>query len=217
MFNRQAAIRSLFRIHYIDALNYGINRADDDFLVLVKTALLHAQFETIHPFTDGNGRTGRMLITMFLWREGMLSIPVLYLSSFFKKYQQIYYEKLNGYHNGQIYEWLSFFLDGIIHTANSAIETCIGIAELRERDMLKIHALGKTSAKSTMDILVNLYRIPIVGIADIVNWTGFSQKGGYNVINRLVEMQILKPMKQGDSVYGQKWIYDDYLALFRDE
>lgn len=188
--------------------------ANDDYLVLIKTGLMHAQFETIHPYIDGNGRTGRMLITMFLWREKMLSMPILYLSSYFKKHQQLYYEKLNGYHNGQVYEWLDFFLDGIIDTANSAIETCISIANLRDRDMQRVHALGKTSAKSTMNILLNLYKMPIVGIADIVKWTGFSKKGGYNAVNRLIELQVLKPMKTGDPIYGQKWIYDDYLSLF---
>ena len=190
---------------------------DDRFLVLVKTALLHAQFETIHPFNDGNGRTGRLLITMFLWREKMLSMPILYLSSYFKKHQQLYYERLNGYHDGQIYEWLDFFFDGIIQTANSAIDTCIGIANLRDRDMLKIQSLGKTSAKSTMTVLINLFSQPIVGIAEIVEWTGFSNRGGYNMISRLVDMQILKPMHETSTTYGQKWMYMDYLLLFHDE
>jgi len=191
--------------------------ADDEFPVLIKAGLLHAQFETIHPFTDGNGRTGRMLITMFLWREKLLSMPVLYLSSFFLRHQKLYYEKLDGYHNGNIFDWLDFFLEGIITTAGSAIRTCISIAELRDRDMQKIHALGKTAAKSTMNILVNLFKIPIVGIADIAKWTGFTHNGGYKAINRLVEMKILKPMKAGDSVYAQKWVYSDYIAFFHDE
>ena len=191
--------------------------ADDDYPVLVKAGLLHAQFETIHPFTDGNGRAGRMLITMFLWREKLLTKPVLYLSSYFKKHQQLYYDRLDGYHRGQVFEWIDFFLEGIIHTANAAIRTCLSIAALRDRDMQKIHTLGKTAAKSTMSILINLYKIPIVGIADIVKWTGFSQRGGYKVISRLVEMQILKPIKTGDVTYGQKWAYADYLGLFVDE
>ena len=187
--------------------------ADDEFPALVKAGLLHAQFETIHPFTDGNGRTGRMLITMFLWREKLLHMPVLYLSSYFKKHQQIYYKRLDGYHNGLIYEWLDFFLEGIKSTANSAIRTCIGITDLRDRDMKKIYTLGKIAAKSTMNILENLYRMPVVGIAEIIKWTGFSPNGGYKAINRLVEMQILKPIAS-NSVYAQKWIYSDYIALF---
>jgi len=190
---------------------------EDEFPALVKAGLLHAQFETIHPFTDGNGRTGRMLITMFLWREKLLSMPVLYLSSFFKRHQQIYYERLAGYSAGKVIEWLDFFLEGIIHTASSAINTCIGVSDLRDRDMQKIYTLGKTAAKSTMSILQNLYKMPIVGIADIVKWTGFSNKGGYKAIDRLIEMNILKPMKSGESVYGQKWIYSDYIALFAEE
>jgi Fic family protein len=200
----------------LDDLEKFIHK-DDDFLPLVKTGLLHAQFETIHPFTDGNGRTGRILITLFLWREKFLEMPVLYLSSYFKKHQQLYYERLDGYHNGKVFEWLDFFLEGIVNTANSAIKTCAGITSLRDRDMQKIHALGKTSARSTLGILVNLYRMPIVGIADIVKWTGFTNKGGYKAIDRLIDMQILKPVKTGDNVYGQKWIYSDYIALFGDE
>ena len=191
--------------------------AKDEYPALIKAGLLHAQFETIHPFTDGNGRTGRMLITMFLWHEKLLNMPVLYLSSFFKKHQNLYYNGLEGYSNGKVNEWLDFFLDGIIYTANSAIKACIGIAELRDRDMQKIYALGKTAAKSTMNILENLYRMPVVGIADIVRWTGFSNRGAYNMIDRLVEMQVLKPLKSGDSVYAQKWIYNEYIALFSED
>jgi len=191
--------------------------ADDEYPVLIKAGLLHAQFETIHPFTDGNGRTGRLLISLYLWREKLLSIPVLYLSSYFKKHQKIYYDRLDGYHNGNILDWLDFFLEGIIATADSAIKTCINIAALRDRDMQKTYALGKTAARSIMNILVNLFKMPVVGIADIVKWTGFSYKGGYKAIDRLVGMHILKPVKIGDSVYGQKWIYTDYLSLFIEE
>ena len=191
--------------------------ADDDYLPLIKAGLLHSQFETIHPFTDGNGRTGRMLITMFLWYKKLLDMPILYLSSFFKKHQQLYYEKLDGYHHGKVFEWIDFFLEGVIYTANSAIATCAGITKLRERDMRKIQSLGKTASASTIMLLQNLYSMPVVGIADIVKWTGFSNRGGYNAINRLVKMGILNPIVQGDNVYGQKWIYTDYINLFSED
>ena len=94
--------------------------------------------------------------------------------------------------------------------------TCTGITELRERDMRKIQSLGKTASESTVKILQNLYSMPIVGIADIVKWTGFSHQGSYKAINRLVDMGILSPMLQGDNVYGQKWIYTDYINLFEE-
>ena len=83
-------------------------------LPLVKAGFIHAQFETIHPFTDGNGRTGRMLVTMFIWYQRLLTVPVLYLSDYFKRYQKIYYEKINNYHEGEVSAWIDFFLDGII-------------------------------------------------------------------------------------------------------
>ena len=87
---------------------------EDAVPVAIKAGLIHAQFETIHPFLDGNGRTGRMLITFYLWKEGFLEKPVLFLSAYFKKHQKLYYEKLFGYHNGNLTEWIDFFLDGVI-------------------------------------------------------------------------------------------------------
>jgi Fic family protein len=191
--------------------------ADDEFLPLVKAALLHAQFETIHPFNDGNGRTGRMLITMFIWHEKLLERPVLYLSSFFKQHQSLYYEKLEGYHSGKVIEWIDFFLEGVITTAESAITTCERITELRERDMRKIQALGKTAASSTLRTLVGLYRMPVVGIADVTDLSGLTPVGSYKLIDRLVDMGILRPLISGEKVYGQKWVYADYLHLFDDD
>ena len=192
--------------------------AEDDYLPLIKAALLHSQFETIHPFADGNGRTGRMIVTMFLWHQHLLEMPVLYLSSYFKKYQDVYYDRLNGYHSeeNRIVEWVEFFLDGIIEIARSAIDTCQAITELRERDMRKVQKLGRASAPMTLEVLRNLYRLPTVGIADIVKWTGYTRPGAYKVIERLVDMEILYPIKDADS-YGQKYMYRDYVELFSEE
>jgi Fic family protein len=190
--------------------------AEDDFLPLVKAGLLHAQFETIHPFNDGNGRTGRMLITMFLWYKKLLEMPILYLSSYFKKHQKFYYEKLDGYHNGDVLEWMDFFLDGVIETANSAVRTCAAITKLREIDMKKVQKLNQTASEVTVKVLENLYKMPIAGIGDIVKWTDYTQRGAYKVIERLVKMNILYPLKSGENVYSQKWSYKSYLDLFSD-
>jgi len=189
--------------------------ADDEYLPLIKAGLLHAQFEAIHPFVDGNGRTGRMLITMYLWFNGLLGMPILYLSEYFKKHRQTYYNKLERYSGGHVFEWLDFFLDGVIETAESTIKTCVGIIELRERDMNKMQSLGKTSASSTLAVLRKLFEMPIVGIADILEWTGFSAPGGYKMIDRLIGLGILAPVVDG-AVYGQKWMYREYLDLFID-
>ena len=183
-------------------------------LPLVKAGLVHAQFETIHPFCDGNGRTGRMLVTMFLWYKGLLEMPILYLSDYFKQNRVVYYEKIHGYHNGEVEAWLDFFLDGVIDVAKSAIITCEKITALREKDMRIIQQMSKAASEPSMKILINLYKMPIVGVADIAEWTGHTRQAAYRDIERLVEAGILVPTKQGDNVYAQKWKYTEYLWLF---
>lgn len=186
---------------------------NDDVLVLIKAALIHAQFETIHPFLDGNGRTGRMLITFYLWKEGYLEKPVLFLSSYFKKHQKIYYERLFGYHFGKVSDWVDFFLDGVIEIAGEAIDIVGEITSLREKDMLKIQTLGKRASESAALVLPKLYEQPIVNVATIQKWTGFSRVGSQSVINRFIKMGILTP-KDKDKKYGQSYIYKKYVDIF---
>jgi Fic family protein len=188
--------------------------AEDEYPSLVKAGLLHAQFETIHPFTDGNGRTSRMLVAMYIHHAGLLEVPVLYLSHYFKKHQKLYYKKLQEYHDedGDIEGWLEFFLDGVSEIAESSIETCAKITEVRDRDFAKMQKLGKQSAASTLEIVKRLFSQPIVGVAEIMKWTGFSLQGSYNMIERLKKLNILEPL--GSSDYGQKYVYADYYVLF---
>jgi Fic family protein len=206
---------------------HEMNRALDEFekfiyddtpvLPLIKAGLLHAQFETIHPFTDGNGRAGRMMVTLYLTQTGRLEIPVLYLSSYFKTHQDRYYEVLNSYHaeTGSPNEWLDFFLDGVTETAESAISTCRKITELRLEDTAKVQTLGKSSAESTVKMLQHLYSLPIVGLSEVMAWTGYSKQGAYNVIERLVQLDILSP--RGVKDYAQKYEYRRYLDIFNEE
>lgn len=189
--------------------------AEDTYLPLIKAALIHAQFEAIHPFTDGNGRTGRMLITMFLWDRKLLEMPILYLSAFFRKHQSYYYEVLNGYHEGEIEPWVEFFLDGVIETAESAIRDCAAITKLREEDMMKIQGLNRVASEASLKILMGLYRMPIVGVGDVECWTGYTKRGCYKAIERMEGLGILEPVKEGENVYAQKWEYRRYLDLFR--
>lgn len=197
----------------LDDLEKFIHETDDH-PSLVKAGLIHAQFETIHPFTDGNGRTGRMLIAMYIHHAKLLEIPVLYLSSYFKKYQKIYYQKLQDYHdeNAQVDAWLEFFLEGVAEIANASIDTCTKITALRDTDFAKMQKLGKKSAESTLEIIRKLFGQPIVGVAEIMKWTNFSQQGAYNVIKRLGDLKILEPL--GDASYDQKYIYADYYEIF---
>ena len=190
--------------------------ADDSTLTLIKAALIHAQFETIHPFLDGNGRTGRMLITFYLWKEGFLERPVLFLSSFFKKHQELYYEKLLGYQKGgRVDDWVDFFLEGVIEVANEAIDIVDKITALREEDMAKVQKLGKRSAESAALLLPRLYGQPVVNVALVQKWTGFTRAGAQTVINRFIEMGILSP-KDKDKKYGQSYIYKKYTQLFAE-
>lgn len=189
--------------------------SDDSVLTLIKAGLIHAQFETIHPFLDGNGRTGRMLITFYLWKEGFLEKPVLFLSSFFKKHQKVYYEKLFGYHNGQVNDWIDFFLDGVIEIANEAIDIVDKITLLRDKDQQKIQKLGtRASEKATM-ILPKLYGQPIINVSIIQKWTGFTRAGAQRVVDRFIDMEILVP-KDKDKRYRQSYRYKEYLDIFYD-
>lgn len=193
-----------------------IHEKTDCFPPLIKAALLHAQFETIHPFIDGNGRTGRLLITLFLWQQNLIELPVLYLSDFFKIHQKKYYEKLQGYHSdpAQIEAWLQFFLEGIIATAESAIKIAGKIVTIREKDMAKVHKLGKTAAITAVEVLRNLFRQPIVDVAKIQEWTKVKTRAGaQKVIDRLIEMEILV-QRNPDKTYGRTYEYRSYLQLF---
>ena len=182
-------------------------------LPLLHIGLMHAQFETIHPFLDGNGRTGRLLISMLLCHRQMLERPVLFLSSYFKKHQKIYYQKLNGYHDGDVNGWINFYLDGVIETAQDSINVSKEITQLREDDMMKIQALAKRESESSILVLQNLYRQPIVSSATIMEWTGFSRPGAQKVIDRFIDLGILV-QKNEEETYDRTYVYRRYIDVF---
>lgn len=205
----------------VDEMNLALNdlekfiHKEDVIPTVIKAGIVHAQFETIHPFLDGNGRTGRMLITFYLWKEGYLERPVLFLSSFFKKHQKLYYEKLFGYHNGNVSDWIDFFLDGVIEIANEAINIVGKITTLREKDILKIQKLGKRASESAALVLPKLYAQPIVNAGVIQKWTGFTRAGAQTVVDRFIKLEILT-QKDKDKKYGQSYIYKEYIDIFNE-
>jgi Fic family protein len=184
-------------------------------LPLIHIALSHAQFETIHPFLDGNGRTGRLLITMLLQNKAMLERPVLFLSAYFKKHQQIYYQKLFGYHHGEVGAWLDFFLDGVTETAEQAISVSKKITKLRETDMAKIQALAKREAESGILVLQKLYGQPVVSTKTIMDWTSFSRVGAQKVIDRFIKLGILEAKDEKKS-YDRSYHYKKYFDIFME-
>ena len=184
---------------------------------LIKTALIHAQFETIHPFLDGNGRAGRMLVPFYLCQEQLLEKPVLYLSSFFKKYKKIYYQRLMDYREGQVEKWIGFFLDGIIEIAESAIVTVQKITALREHDIAKISTMNKTSSESAMKVLPQLFAQPLVDVKIIRKWAGFTTNAGaQGLIDRFIRAGILE-IKDRSKTYARIYVYRKYLDIFEKD
>lgn len=158
---------------------------------LIRTALLHYQFETIHPFLDGNGRVGRLLIALYLCHEGILKQPLLYLSYFLKKHQQNYYALLQAVRETGDYEsWVKFFLRGVAETADEAVKTARSIIVLKEADRAKMSALGRGMQRGTL-LLERLFTTPIVSVAIIEDITGLSPKAAGDLVNKFVELGIL--------------------------
>src|SRR6266567_1763971 len=153
-------------INYINALNYGLERLNTlplSLRLLLKVGLVHAQFETIHPFLDGNGRMGRLLITFILCSEGVLHKPLLYLSHFFKAHRQEYYGHLQKVRDeGDWESWLKFFLQGVNEVAQEATTTASNIVQLREKHRDIIATNFPRSSGSAYQLLEYLYKRPII-------------------------------------------------------
>jgi len=184
----------------------------EDIPILIKVALIHSQFETIHPFVDGNGRTGRLLITFYLCQQKILERPVLYLSEHFKKHQELYFSMLDEYRKGNISSWLKFFLKGVVTVAKEAIETSDRIIDLREKDMQKVSSLGRAS-KNAIVLLKNLYKLPIINVRKIQEVTNLSREASNRLVKRFIRLGLLHPKEKGKK-YGRMFVYKEYLNLF---
>lgn len=187
---------------------------DTSSLPIINIGYAHAQFETIHPFLDGNGRTGRMLITFLLVKRNLLENPVLFISSFFKKHKNIYYDKLHGYQSeGDVFGWLEFFLDSVIETAKASIIVSKKIRSIRDEDMEKIQSLAKRESESGMKVIIYLFQNPIVTTKSIMRATGFTRAGAQRVIERFVALKILVAQPK-EINYDKKYVYERYFNAF---
>ncbi len=185
---------------------------NEELPIIIKIGLIHAQFETIHPFLDGNGRIGRLLITFYLCKQGILRKPLLYLSDFFKEYRTEYYERLNLFRERDDIEgWLKFFLEGVASTSEKALNTSRKIIKQRDKDIAKITKLGK-SAENGMKLLNSLYKSPLVRVKDVEGITGLKNPNALYLVSRFEKLGLLKEItgKQRNRVYS----YDDYVQLF---
>lgn len=179
--------------------------------LLVKAALAHVQFETIHPFLDGNGRLGRLLITFMLCIEGVLREPMLYLSLYLKTHRQEYYEHLQAVREtGDWESWVRFFLEGVVETAGQATDTARGIISLFEKDRKRIEGLGKTT--SILNSVYNHFqRHPIANTPNLRKATGKSLP---TVLRALAELERLGIVKEVSGKERHKvFFYTEYLEL----
>ncbi|MCD6141122.1 Fic family protein [Candidatus Bipolaricaulota bacterium] len=182
---------------------------------LIKVGLAHAQFETIHPFLDGNGRIGRLLITFLLCERGILQKPVLYLSYYFKRYRQRYYDLLQAVRDtGDWESWLKFFLQGITEVSQEATTTARRIVELREAHRaLIIEQFGRVAANG-LKVLESLYSRPIITVNDIADITGTSFTAANQLMQKFVAHELLSEIT--GQVRNRRFRYDAYIDLFTE-
>ena len=189
--------------------------ADDDVPPLVKIALAHVQFETIHPFLDGNGRVGRLLITFLLTERGIVHKPVLYLSHYFKSRRQEYYDRLQAVRvRGDWEGWLAFFLRGVIEVAAEAAETSRRILLLREDHRAAVTAKLGRAAASGHKVLESLFDRPILTVKDVQQLTGTTYAAANGLVARLVDAGVLSEMT--GYARNRRFQYSSYIRLFTE-
>lgn len=180
---------------------------------LLRIALVHYQFETIHPFLDGNGRVGRLMIPLYLVDKGIIKKPVLYLSDFFEKHRALYYENLmNVRKKNNIDQWFKFFLVGIIETAKKEIPTLDGIIQLQKQTDQKIQSL-RSRAVNAQKVINHLYQKPVINVDKVIEITQISFPSAYKLIADLERMEILREVTGGHR--GRMYVFENYLKLFR--
>ena len=180
---------------------------------LVKIAIAHYQFETIHPFLDGNGRIGRLLITLYLVSSGILDKPLLYLSDYFEKNKTLYYDNLTFVRTkNDLGQWIKFFLTGVIQTAENAVETLKKIADLKASiEMERILIMGKRSKKG-IEFLHRLFKKPVVTIKDVQAMTGLSPKAANDLVRAFVDQKIL--VEATGYQRNRVFVFDEYVRMF---
>ncbi len=190
--------------------------APDPMPALLKVGMVHAQFETIHPFLDGNGRVGRLLITFLLCEQGVLSRPLLYLSYFFKQHRAEYYTLLQAVRDDGDWElWLKFFLRGVAAVATEATTKARQIASMREAHRALISTTIGAAAGNALLLHERLFERPVVAVNDVVDFTGVAFATANRLVDKLCELGILR------ETTGQRrnrvFAYSPYLAHFTDD
>ena len=179
---------------------------------LIKIAIAHYQFETIHPFLDGNGRMGRLLITLFLVSKGILDKPLLYLSAFFEKNRSLYYDKLTiTREKNDLNQWIKFFLVGIIETAEEGTTTLEKIMQIETKAENKTLSFGRR-AESAHKLLEALFSKPMVSIKWVQAITNLSPKAAGELVSLFVDNGLLQEVSNQQR--NRTFAFTEYLDLF---
>lgn len=194
-------------------LELFLNNGDLQIPHLVRIAIAHYQFETIHPFLDGNGRIGRLLITLYLVSSGILDKPLLYLSDFFERNKTLYYDNLTFVRTkNDLGQWIRFFLTGIIQTADVSAATLKSIIELKARtEKEKILIMGKRS-KQALELFHHLFRKPVVTVKDVQVITGLSPKAANDLVQAFMDHTIL--VENTGYRRNRVFMFQEYMRMF---
>lgn len=185
----------------------------DDLDVLIRAALIHYQFETIHPFLDGNGRVGRLLITLFLMEKKVLTTPALYISYFLKKNRVEYYDRMTEVRTKGNYEqWIKFFLQALLESAEDAITAIDELAILHDKNVALISNMGR-AAKNTMLVFKYMESHPIIEIQKTSEALGIAYNTASGAVNRLLDAGIL--IQTTNANRNRTFSYEEYLAILR--
>ena len=196
------------------ALERFLHARDDGLPMLARAGIAHAQFETIHPFLDGNGRVGRLLITFLLCEAGVLSEPLLYLSLYLKRHRSTYYDMLNDLRfSGDWEAWLDFFLQGVRETAESAVNTAWELLDMFESDRSRIAEIGPR-AGSTLRVHQALVEGMMLTIGEICERTGLTSPTASGAVQALADMGIAREVT--GQARNRVFAYDRYLAVLSE-
>ncbi len=180
---------------------------------LLKIGLIHYQFETIHPFLDGNGRVGRLIIPLYLVSKGILKKPILYLSDFFERNRNLYYDNLMVVREkNNLSQWFKFFLVGVIETSTNGIRTFDNILQLQKQVDADIQRMGSRAIKAKK-VLDYLFNKPLINAEKVSEVTGISMPSSYKLISDLEKINVLKEITGGQR--SRMYVFDNYLKLFK--
>lgn len=187
--------------------------ADDELDALIRAALIHYQFETIHPFLDGNGRVGRLLITLFLMEKKVLSTPALYISYFLKKNRVEYYDRMTEVRaKGNYEQWVTFFLRALLESAEDATATIDELITLHDKNAAVISGMGR-AAKNAMLVFEYLEANPIIEIRKTAEALSITFNTASSAVKRLVDAGIL--VQTTNASRNRTFAYEDYLSILR--